>query len=312
MKLYQLLLITIALGASCQSRKQQPSTQQVMTEQTPNGPKRFVLPEIPPTLITTEGRADYLVRHYWDGVDFADTLYNKEEVLLEQAWVDYCDLLHYVPLGTAHAAMRDALQRMEMNTVLFGFMTQLADKYLYDPNSPMRNEEFYMPVLEVLIQSGRLSDVEKIRPRARLELAKRNRVGTKAMDFVYTLGNGQEKTLYETQGEYLLLYINNPGCEACATYLQELKDAPIVERMIEDGRLTVLAFYPDEDLAEWSRHRADFPRNWINSYDKQQIVEKENLYDLKAIPTLYLLDAEKFVLLKDEIPAVVEEYLLLN
>ena len=36
-------------------------------------PLQFTLPEIPTFLTDPAGRADYLVRHYWDNVNFADT-----------------------------------------------------------------------------------------------------------------------------------------------------------------------------------------------------------------------------------------------
>lgn len=41
------------------------------------------------------------------------------------------------------------------------------------------------------------------------------------------------------------------------------------------------------------------PANWINGFDSNQEIANEELYDLKAMPTLYLLDKGKKVLLKD-------------
>lgn len=44
--------------------------------------------------------------------------------------------------------MKETFNRAEKNRKMLHFFEELADKYLYDPNSPMRNEEFYIPVLE--------------------------------------------------------------------------------------------------------------------------------------------------------------------
>ena len=41
------------------------------------------------------------------------------------------------------------------------------------------------------------------------------------------------------------------------------------------------------------------PAQWINAYDAQQVIRNEELYDLKAIPTLYLLGKNRVVELKD-------------
>ena len=51
----------------------------------------------------------------------------------------------------------------------------LADKYWYDPNSPIRNEEFYIAMLEAILRAPVLTDVEKLVPEARYELAQKNR-----------------------------------------------------------------------------------------------------------------------------------------
>ncbi len=79
-------------------------------------------------------------------------------------------------------------------------------------------------------------------------------------------------------------------------------------RLVEEGTLALLAVYPDADLTEWRNHAKNFPANWINSYDKTVSIKRDELYDLKAIPTLYLLDSSKTVMLKDvmSIPQIEE------
>ena len=69
--------------------------------------------------------------------------------------------------------------------------------------------------------------------------------------------------------------------------------------LIEQGRLKILVLYPDEDLVAWRQHLGDYPSQWINAYDKGMKITSQRLYDLKAIPSLYLLDENKRVLAKD-------------
>lgn len=272
----------------------------------------FTLPEIPAMLTAPNQRADFLVRHYWDNVSFADTAFLNKKEVSEQAWVDYCNIMNHVPPTTAQEAIKAMIKKTEQNRRMFDYFTELADKYLYDPNSPMRNEEFYIPVLEAMIASPVLSETEKIRPQARLELAQKNRPGTKALNFTYTLASGATATLYQCPAEYTLLFINNPGCHACAETIEGLKSSQAISQLVAEKRLKILAVYPDEELEEWHKHRSEFPDEWINGYDKTQSMKMKNLYDLKAIPTLYLLDKNKIVLLKDAPWPVVEEYLRIN
>ena len=57
--------------------------------------------------------------------------------------------------------------------------------------------------------------------------------------------------------------------------------------------------YPDEDVQLWKSHLHEMSNEWINAYDKGQVLTLEHLYDLSAIPSFYLLDKDKKVLLKD-------------
>lgn len=274
--------------------------------------KSITLPAIPAMMTAPEQRANFLVKHYWDNVNFADTNYIHHPEVTEQAWADYCDILNHVPLETAQEAMRKTIERTNVDKKVFTYITDLADKYLYDPNSPMRNEEFYIPVLDAMLDSPLLEEIEKVRPKARRELAQKNRIGTKALNFNYTLASGAQGSLYQLQAEYILLFINNPGCHACTETIDALRNAPIINQLLEQKRLTVLSIYPDEELDEWRKHLNEFPQEWINGYDKKFAIKEQQLYDLKAIPTLYLLNKEKTVLLKDATAQAVEEYLLIK
>lgn len=305
MKKYIYLLGTALLCTAC-GHAQASKEEKMVKKDTIT---RFVYPTIPEILESNEERAAYLAKHYWEQTNFADTNYVHHPEVTEQAWVDFIDLLDYVPPQTADEAIRNALERSEASRKCFLYLTELADKYLYDPNSPMRNEERYICVLDRMLASSLLSNDEKIRPQARRELAQRNRLGTSATDFTYTLASGRTGRLYDIRAAYTLLFINNPGCHACTETIQALKSAPSINRLQQEGKLKVLALYPDEELDEWQKHRDEFPSEWINGYDKKLVIKEKNLYDLKAIPTLYLLDAQKRVLLKDATAEEIENYL---
>lgn len=274
--------------------------------------RSFILPTIPPMMTSPEQRADFLVKHYWDHTNFADTNYIHHPDITEQAWADYCNILNHVPLETAQEAIRNTIEKTYIEKKMFTYITDLADKYLYDPNSPMRNEEFYIPVLEAMVASPILEEIEKVRPQARLKLAQKNRIGTKALNFTYTLASGAQGSLYQLKADYILLFINNPGCHACAETIEALKKAPIINQLLKEKKLIVLSIYPDEELDDWRKHLDEFPKEWINGYDKKFAIKEQQLYDLRAIPTLYLLSKEKNVLLKDAPAQAVEEYLLLH
>ena len=105
--------------------------------------------------------------------------------------------------------------------------------------------------------------------------------------------------MHGLRSEYTVLFFNNPGCPACRDIAGLMVASPEITQRVRDGRLTVLAVYPDEDLKAWQEHGADFPESWGYVRGRDGALSEANLYDLKAIPTLYLLDRNKKVLLKD-------------
>ncbi len=304
-----LFILCILLLCACKSGN---ASNQCKNEAPRDTITTFTLPAIPTMMTAPEQRAEFLVKHYWDNVNFTDTNYIHHPEITEQAWADYCDILNHVPLKTAQEAMRKTIEQTNADKKVFTYITNLADKYLYDPNSPMRNEEFYIPVLDAMLASPLLEEIEKVRPKARRELAEKNRIGTKALNFSYTLASGAQGFLYQQQTDYILLFINNPGCHACTETIDALKNAPIINQFLKQKKLTVLSIYPDEELDEWRKHLNEFPQEWINGYDKKFAIKEQQLYDLKAIPALYLLNKEKTVLLKDAPAQAIEEYLLMK
>ena len=135
-----------------------------------------------------------------------------------------------------------------------------------------------------------------------------NRIGRPANDFRYTTADGATRRMYDIRAEYLLLFINNPGCNMCKTVREAISASPMLNELIERGKLKVLALFPDEDLTEWRNYRDHIPASWINAYDAGCLVRENGTYDLTAIPSLYLLDSDKRVLVKDstDVPYIEE------
>lgn len=267
-------------------------------------PDSFVLPQIPSVINDPEERAKYLTMHYWDRFDFENRDLIQRPEITEQAFVDYINILGYVPKEDADSSLAYTIKKAEVDSVMYFHFVKLFEKYLYDPNSPFRNEEYYLPVLEEVLTSSLVSEVRRSKFAFQLEMANRNRVGMKAADFAYWVASGKSFRLHDLVSEYTLLVFTNPGCSTCAEVIKQLATLePLTQAMAMNSRsrtmLSMLIFSPEADQVEWQRHHSDVPNEWIYAYDKSGEVLAKNMYDIKAYPTLYLLDKEKNVILKD-------------
>lgn len=298
-KIFCLLALCCLAGAcgSGNGKKQAPAS------------KSFQMIEVPEILDNPDDRAMYIARNYWRNFDFTDTSLIDRPEITEQAFADYVNIIGHMNTETADASIKTTLSKAEADTAMYAHFLELFEKYLYDPNSPMRNETLYITVLQAAISSPKTSEAEKTRMRYRLDLAQRNRPEMPATDFTYTLASGKTGTLYGIDAQYLILFLNNPGCHACKETIDRISSSETIRKMIGDKRLKVLSIYPDEDLKAWKEYLTTLPSEWLNGYDASLQIKNEELYDLRAIPTLYLIDRKKFVILKDAPFGEIEHYL---
>lgn len=292
-----LLFILALLGVSCQGS----------SSKTPAGASKkaatFAPPEVPPMFTSPESKLQFLVKNYWSTYNFADTTLVKNSDVTESAFANYIHLLWQADTKTAEkglTAMLDGAIKGPKRS--FDHFNKLCEKYLYDPNSPVRNEELYIPVLKYLIASPQIDSINKVRPNHLLKVALKNRPGSLAADFSFIQANGKRGHLYGVKADYTVLFFNNPGCHTCHAIKEEMGQSVVINRLLQASskpRIQILAVYPDEDLKEWKKET--YPANWINGYNPHTTIQDKQLYDLKAIPTLYLLDSKKQVVFKDVI-----------
>ena len=301
-------VIISIIGCSSQENKKSDQNEAPVVSRL----KNFERPTPPPLMTNQMDQAGYVLNHYWDKFDFTDTMYCHEPDITEQAFVDFLNIFQYASKEKISSAVKKLLDNAQVDVVMYNYFYRKGEDYLYNPNSPSRSDEYFIPFLEHLVNSPKVVEEGKVRPRYQLELAYKNRPGEKASDFIYTLNSGATGNLYSISSKYTLLMFFNPDCKECQETTAEIKRSTAISAAVSAGSLKVLSVYPDENLEIWKSHLSDIPASWINGYDKNQSVRKNDIYDLKAIPTLYLLDKGKIVLLKDVGVRDIHEYLERN
>ena len=280
-----------------------PVAQQAQQEE-----KAFPFPEIPVTLTTPEARKEFLLLHYWDNFDFSDTtLVNTPEVT-EQGFVNFIYLLaDHTPDEQAGLAIGNLCSGMEVQEQARTVFMQLFDDYLYNANSPYFNESLYQIYLQRMAQSPAIDAAWRSSFSFRLTLVQRNRVGTLAEDFAYFTPEGARHTLHTTSAgtQGLLLVFYDPECPSCHEVLLQLANNRALGTAVREGRMKVLAIYTEGHEEAWRKALPELPSAWAVGNDRGT-VRDDLLYDLKAMPSLYLLDRHHKVLLKDATVAQVE------
>lgn len=293
-----LMLVALILATACGSTPK-PSTEETPKETT-YAPGTRTMKRSRPDIYSVTTRQEYedMVATYWDDFDF-----DSPERIVEYDTLDIIfalsDYVTVIPPYKADSLLRNLMSRASAHRPTLDFFAMVMEVVLHDPNSPVRNDEYYIPVLETLLASPLLDEYDRIAPEFDLALAKQNRIMHIANDFVYTTANGKRSRLHDIRADYVILMFSNPGCPMCREITEEICASPLLNEMQERGTVQILSLYPDADLTAWRDHLDDMPERWIKGYDDGLVISSQRLYNLNAIPSLYLLDSEKRVLIKD-------------
>jgi len=259
------------------------------------------------------GAVEYAVMHYWDNLADTSRSYPCDSVLVsgvrksdvEQAFANYAGMLQTAGMEQARRAVSKmydvavAAEKKDTASNVFETLNMLAERYLYDPNSPLRMEDLYG------VYASRLSEYEGFSAAERdaylydAGMCALNAVGTQAADFSFSEASGKVRTLYGIKADYTLLFFSNPGCTACKEIIRVLTEDIVVGNLINEGRLAVVNVYIDEDIASWYDYMPSYPAEWHNGYDPNGIIRNDTLYNVRAIPSLYVLDSQKKIIMKD-------------
>ena len=284
----------------------------------------FPMAEIPMMITQPEERMVWLGQHFWDRFTATDSLYFCDSVTvngvpmekMEQQMGLFSTLLQQIPLSDGVRAMElfyDRLEAFQLAQPAGNVLPQtvaLTSRYFYDPNSPVRSEDLYLPFVSRLAQSALIDEDYRLGYAWDAGKCALNRTGTPAADFVFVDTAGKRRSLYGVKARRTLLIFGNPDCTACKELVEQMEAYPQISAQIADGSLRVVDIYIDQDIELWKERMESYPKDWINGYDPNFVIRGDILYNVRAVPSLYLLDAKKTVLLKDATPERVLETLL--
>ena len=269
---------------------------------------------VPPAMMEDpQDRAEYMAMRWFDPITDPSRTYPCDTVLVsgvrksdvEQNFANWINLLDMVSLDKARKSVSHiydrvaACEKKDTSSNAFEEFTNLMVKYLYDPNSPLRNEDYYSAYSERLSKSDLVDELMREKYARETSLSALNRIGTQAADFRFTDKRGKSYSLYSIKSDYILLFFSNPGCHACKEIIDVLNGDPKISSLINEGVMKVLNIYIDEDLEAWRSYMPIYPETWYNGFDPDLAIRGESLYNVRAIPSLYLLDKDKVVLMKD-------------
>lgn len=279
--MYNRTILTILAGAACLCNAQS---------------RELPLPDVPDSLYTPTGRAEYVLLHFWDAADFSSPVEMTDTVFMEQNFANFLSVMPHATELARHKAIAGLVDKTaDGSAEASDLFSYFADLYLYRPESPFYDDQLYMMYIGEM--NRRYPD--NFHLSALKEQLAKNAPGTKAYDLAFVTPDGQEGRLSDFLGKTVVLIFYDPDCDRCHALAETLSSDATVTDAISAGDLAVLAVYPDDDIELWRNHAGDFPCQWVLGQDKAQSVNDYETYVLRSVPSVYLISPDGTVILHD-------------
>ncbi len=259
---------------------------------------RMEIPVFPPLDISKDEQQEFLKDHYFDHVDFSDTLLLKTSTLNTM-------LINYLSLYQNRNDDRETFE----NNLLIGLDTILQKSAV--------NPEMYSSVIDFLLQGFEsigfdkgidyisehnqldqfCENTEKILElQDKLELINRLAIGKKAPDFSHADIDGNMIRLGDINAKKTLLVFWASWCPHCQSMVPEINK---IRAKYSENELKIIGISIDTSLTDLRRVITENHITWPNIAElKGWEGTIPELYGIAATPTMFLLDEQKKIIAK--------------
>lgn len=275
-------LATAVVLAACTPAKKETSPE----ERAPQT-KELALPAIPAGITGPQERAAHLLLHFWDSLDFADRSSSRDTALMEQSFANFAAIMPLAAPGRRAEAVDTMMSRaLRAGQDVYLFVASVADRYLFDPSSPLFSEELYEPFAFFAADGA----PDAFAAQEKLRIIDTNRAGRKLPDFSVSTADGSRISTRDFLGKPFILFFYEPGCGNCRQAAFDLMADSAI------GNLPVLAIYLGDDDDAWRRHLDEMPAGWTVARDTGRVVDSRHILYIRATPSIALISADGVLL----------------
>ncbi len=256
--------------------------------------RELPLPQVPDSLRRPVDRADFIIAHFWDKMDFSNPEMTNDSTFIEQNFVNYINLFSHADENKLPESVSSFLQASEASPSATHLIYDLADKYFYYTDSPFRSDKYHVLFLKNAINSKVLTEAERSRANYRLENALKNIPGSKFPEFKVIMRKGEEADIMKClKNENNLIIFYDPDCSHCMETIDKIKKLSTIREMPH-----VIAIDVTEDKQLWNETKDALPNEWDVTFALDPI-EDNDLFIFEEMPTLFLVDGNGIILLKN-------------
>lgn len=247
----------------------------------------FPYPTPPDSMVLFQQRADYFTAHFWDRCDVKSAFSAREKMRV--ALEDFIQMLPNTTDTVALGAIDRFMHSLDKQPKDQVFIVEEAEAQLYSDTAQYLSDELYIAFARPMLENKKVGKEFKIYPGHLVRLLEGSAVGAKPPVLEYTTRDGERGSTANDFGQVTLYFFNDPDCGDCAITRARLMADIKTREMIEAGVLKVVSIYPGEYDAEWVEKVRSYPESWR----VVAAADADDVYDLRFIPTFYLIYRNK-------------------
>ena len=252
----------------------------------------FEYPVAPEEMESLTDRCDYIVKNFWNNFDFK----RKEPVdqyALNSAFQVYASTIPYASVKEVEQSVSKLVEKISGNPVLLLQFTKAAEENFYGPRAEIWVDDLYLEFLEALIKNKKIPEARKTKYITQASALRGSKVGNVAPSFEFIDVNGTTKNYFPMSTPTLLIF-GNPEDTDWRLARLKLESNLQLGDALDKGKINILYMVP---------YTIDNLKNVVSNYNKHwtigQAEEISKIYDLKTIPTVYIISSEGKILRKN-------------
>jgi len=251
----------------------------------------------------------YYVEHFFDNFPWNDPRIFGTPIG-DNKIKDFCNVIYQLDDPKLDTFVVANIQKSRVNDDSFYKFFDRVESILGSNVSPYKVEHTYIKMLQSALSYPKLEENHQRRWTRELATINKNLDGSILPDFNIVMSNGDTTSFHKVESEYMILYLQHPTCPTCHEVRNRMANYPVLNTAIAKGRIKVLTVYFEDDAQVWSnfvKSREANP-NWLHSWNFDQTIEDNQLFDTRTIPFMFLVDKDKKVIRKDILVNEIEDY----
>lgn len=252
----------------------------------------FEYPVAPEEIKTLQEKADWVMQHFWDKMDFK----NKEA--LNQAAVNDAMRTYVLPMQWAakeevDKSVEKLLKQLSKNPTLLLQFTKAAEQELYGQRASIWIDEIYCRFLETFNKNKKVPAIRKKRYERQLTQIKNSLVKETPASFTYTTPGGNPGK-FEPIGVFTIIEFGDPDCDDCRMAKLKMETNIRFSELVDKGLVNVMFIVPDPTDG-WQDKLKGMPQHWIAGGSDTV----SDILDIRSTPSFFVVGKDGKLIAKN-------------